>query len=247
VKRGSLLALVVCLTARLASAATAGETRRFESTVATSVALDYLLYLPEGYASGADQRWPLLLFLHGSGGYGESLDAVRKGGLPKLLESGRAIPAIVVAPQARSWWDENIQALVALLDDLGRAYRVDPDRVYVTGLSAGGSGTWALITQQPDRFAAAIPICGAGSRAGIKRLVDLPIWVFHGAKDPVQPVEESTRLVEALRAQGGTRVKITVYPDAEHDAWTRTYDDPAVWEWLFAQRRVPQDAKPEGK
>ena len=119
----------------------------------------------------------------------------------------------------------------------GATYRVDPDRVYVTGLSAGGSGTWALLAQEPERFAAAIPICGAGSRAGIKRLVDLPIWVFHGAKDPVQPVEESTRLVEAIKSQGGTRVKLTVYPDAEHDAWTRTYDDPAVWEWLFAQRR----------
>lgn len=210
----------------------------FEAQVSRSVSLDYLLYLPDGYAdSDAVKRWPLLLFLHGSGGYGETLDAVRKGGLPKLIEAGRKIPAIVIAPQAKTWWDETLPEITALLDQIARDYRVDPDRVYVSGLSAGGSGTWALITQEPERFAAAIPICGAGSRAGIKRLVDLPIWVFHGAKDPVQPVEESTRLVEAIKGQGGTRVKLTVYPDAEHDAWTRTYEDPAVWEWLFAQHR----------
>jgi predicted peptidase len=149
-----------------------------------------------------------------------------------------------VAPKAKTWWDETLPDLLALLDDLGRTLRVDPDRVYVTGLSAGGSGTWALIVQAPDRFAAAIPICGAGSRAGIQRLTNLPIWVFHGAKDPRQPLEESTRLVKAIEEQGGKKVKLTVYPDAEHDAWTRTYADPAVWEWLFAQRRGSATAVP---
>jgi predicted peptidase len=109
--------------------------------------------------------------------------------------------------------------------------------VYVTGLPAGGGGVWALLLQEPERFAAAIPICGAGSRAGIQRLVDLPIWVFHGEEDPAQPLEESTRLVEAIRAKGGSKVKLTVYPGGGHDAWTQTYDDPAVWAWLFAQRR----------
>ena len=83
----------------------------------------------------------------------------------------------------------------------------------------------------------AIPICGAGSRAGIQRLIDLPIWVFHGADDPKQPLEESTRLVDAIQKAGGAQVKLTVYPGVGHDAWTRTYADPAVWEWLFAQRR----------
>jgi predicted peptidase len=235
-RAGSLsLALLVFVS----SSGTAAEleSRHLEATISSQVALDYLLYLPEGYADRSSERWPLILFLHGSGGYGDTLDSVRKGGLPKLLERGKKLPAIVIAPQTKTWWDETVVALLALLDAVARDHRVDTDRVYVTGLSAGGSGTWALITQETERFAAAIPICGAGSRAGIKRLIDLPIWVFHGARDPVQPVEESKRLVEAIEAQGGTRVKLTIYPDAEHDAWTRTYDDPAVWEWLFAQRR----------
>jgi predicted peptidase len=239
VRKRAAPVLVLIALFRLATAAAAElQPKHFEAQVSRSVTLDYLLYLPDDYNAGERHPpWPLILFLHGSGGYGDTLDAVKKGGLPKLLESGRKLPAIVIAPQAKTWWDETVPALTALLDQIGRDYRVDPDRVYVTGLSAGGSGTWTLIAQEPQRFAAAIPISGAGSRAGIKRLVDLPIWVFHGAKDPVQPVEESTRLVEAIQAQGGTRVKLTVYPDAEHDAWTRTYDDRAVWEWLFAQRR----------
>jgi predicted peptidase len=214
------------------------EPRRFEVKVESRFELDYLLYLPPGYDGGKDERWPLILFLHGAGGYGDSLEAVKKGGLPKILAGGRDLPAIVVAPQAKSWWDETIPALLALLDEVERTHRVDSDRIYAMGVSAGGSGVWALITQEPARFAAAIPICGAGSRAGIKRLVDLPIWVFHGEQDPVQPLEESTRLVEAIKAQGGAKVKLTVYPDVGHDAWSHTHDDPAVWEWLFAQRRA---------
>jgi poly(3-hydroxybutyrate) depolymerase len=125
------------------------EVKRFESTVSVPVALDYLLYLPDGYEAGSAARtWPLVLFLHGSGGYGETLDAVRKGGLPKQIEAGLKMPAIVVAPQAKTWWDETIPALAALLGEVASTHRVDPDRVYVTGLSAGGSGTWALLLQE---------------------------------------------------------------------------------------------------
>jgi predicted peptidase len=162
-----------------------------------------------------------------------------------MLAAGRDLPSIVVAPQARTWWDETIPELGALLDEVARDHRVDADRVYVTGLSAGGSGVWALLLQEPERFAAAIPICGAGSRAGIQRLVELPIWVFHGEDDPAQPVEESRRLVAAIEEKGGERVKLTVYPDVGHDAWTRTYEDPAVWDWLFAQRRGADRSEPE--
>jgi len=233
------LALIFLLALPIASqAVAAGEPKRFESTVTQPVAFDYLLYLPDGYdAAPTAPAWPLVLFLHGSGSFGEKLDLVREGGLPKQMEGGLKVPAIVVAPHAKTWWDETVVALGALLDEIARTHRVDADRVYVTGLSAGGSGVWALLLQEHERFAAAIPICGAGTRAGIGRLADLPIWVFHGADDPRQPVEESTRLVDAIKKGGGTQVKLTVYPGVGHDAWTRTYADPTVWEWLFAQRR----------
>jgi predicted peptidase len=234
----SLFSFLFALCCAAALGAAEPEARRFESTVSQPVALDYLVYLPEGYASGAsDAAWPLILYLHGSGGYGGGLETVRRTGLAKFLEQGGKLPAVVIAPQATTWWDQTADALFALLDQVGRDLRVDPDRVYVVGQSAGGSGTWSLITQQPERFAAAIPICGAGSRAGIKRVVDLPIWVFHGGQDEAQPVEESVRMVDAIRAVGGERVKLTVYPDVGHDAWTPAFADVATWEWLFAQRR----------
>jgi predicted peptidase len=240
VGRGRRRAAPLLVVLLLASADTfaAGVPKRFESSVTQQVAFDYLLYLPEGYdAATTAPAWPLVLFLHGSGSYGKSLDLVRQGGLPQQMEAGLKVPAIVVAPHAKTWWDELIPALGALLDEVARTHRVDPDRVYVTGLSAGGSGVWALLLQEHERFAAAIPICGAGSRAGIGRLAELPIWVFHGAEDSRQPVEESARMVEAIEKAGGKVAKLTVYPGVGHDAWTRTYADPAVWEWLFAQRR----------
>jgi predicted peptidase len=258
--------LLSVLLLSVTSVALAGEPKRlrFEGQVESALALDDLLYLPDGYDAATaaiadttgttgtgDRRWPLILFLHGSGGYGrapadrntasasEGLAAVEKGGLPKIMAGGLQVPAIVVAPQATTWWDQHLGALAALLDEIERSYRVDPDRVYLTGLSAGGGGVWALLLREPERFAAAIPICGAGSRAGIQRLKDLPIWVFHGEQDEAQPLEESTRMVEAIRARGGEKVKLTVYPGVGHDAWTPAYNDPAVWEWLFAQRRTP--------
>jgi len=144
-----------------------------------------------------------------------------------------------VSPQcpANQWWTDHLEALTALLDQTARKYRVDRDRVYVTGLSMGGYGTWALLARHPERFAAALPICGGGNRAGLARAMDLPIWAFHGEADPVVPLDETTRLVDAMKTRGARNVKLTTYPGVQHDSWTQTYDDPAVWEWLFAQKR----------
>jgi predicted peptidase len=212
---------------------------RLSATVTREVSLDYLLALPEGYSADGE-RWPLILFLHGAGERGSNLEKVKVHGPPKLIEAGQQIPAIVVSPQCpeESWWTEHLDALEALLDDLTSRLPVDPDRVYVTGISMGGYGTWALAASQPERFAAAAPICGGGSGVGTAlRVGGLPIWAFHGDADPVVPVEESKRIVEAIERFGGTRAKLTVYPGVGHDSWTRTYEDPAFWEWLLAQRR----------
>lgn len=197
---------------------------------------EYLLTLPTGYATDAKKRWPLLLFLHGRGERGADLEQVKRHGPPKLIEEGRAFPAIVVAPQCpgEEWW--SARALEALLDEVQRRYRVDGDRVYVTGLSMGGFATWELATRHPERYAAVLPICGAGEAGLGDRLRDLPVWTFHGAKDPVVPVQHTQAMVDAIRAAGGDP-KLTIYPDAEHDAWTETYANEDVWAWLFAQRR----------
>jgi predicted peptidase len=211
----------------------------FKTTIKHRVDLDYLLSLPRDYDQNREQAWPLILFLHGAGERGDDVQRVAKHGPPKLIAAGKDIPAIVVSPQCPSnqWWTDHLEALIALLDQTARRYRVDPDRVYVTGLSMGGYGTWSLAGRYPERFAAAVPICGGGTRTGIARAINLPIWAFHGEADPVVPLDETTRLVDALKSRGAKNVKLTTYPGVEHDSWTQTYDDPALWEWMFAQKR----------
>ncbi len=204
-----------------------------------AVEIDYLLYLPEGYGQ-TSQDWPLMLFLHGAGERGSDLDKVKVHGPPKLVAQGRSLPFIIASPQCpsgRSWSDPaQMQTLIALLDDLVEKYQVDESRVYLTGLSMGGYGTWALGASCPERFAALVPICGGGQPRMARRLRDMPIWVFHGAKDTTVPLSQSEEMVEALKAAGGN-VEFTVYPEAQHDSWTQTYDNPKLYEWLLSHRK----------
>jgi predicted peptidase len=231
-----LVAVVALSTATRASDLTS---MTFKKRLSKEVELDYLLHLPQGYAENKELRWPLILFLHGAGERGSDLSIVAKHGPPKLVAAGKDIPAIVISPQcpANQWWTDYLDGLLALLDETEKKYRVDRDRVYVTGLSMGGFGTWALLGRDGGRFAAAIPICGGGSRMGLQRAINVPIWAFHGDADELVPVEETTRLTDVLTARGAKNVKVTIYPGVKHDSWTQTYDDPAVWEWLFAQKR----------
>jgi len=215
--------------------------KRFERTVQKTVALDYLLYLPPGYGQDEQKQWPLLLFLHGAGERGNDLDLVKRHGPPRLIAEGKEFPFIVVSPQCpqNSWWNLHVEDLALLLDELESQYRVDRNRIYLTGLSMGGYGSWHLAVESPGRFAAVVPICGAGLPffgfpARVQALRDVPIWVFHGAKDEVVPLRESEILVEELRKVGGN-VRFTVYPDAGHDSWTETYANPELYEWLLEQ------------
>lgn len=198
------------------------------------VSMRYLLYLPKDYEQ--QDSWPLLLFLHGAGERGDDLDLVKKHGPPMLIERGQEFPFIVVSPQCptnRRW--EPFE-LAALLDEIDEKYRVDQDRIYVTGLSMGGFGTWSLAAYQPDRFAALVPICGGGEPIMAQLLRPIPTWVFHGAKDPVVPLERSAIMVEAMRKAGGD-VKSTIYPETGHDSWTDSYANPELYEWLLQQKR----------
>ena len=206
------------------------------------VTMKYLLYLPKDYEQ--KPSWPLMLFLHGAGERGDNLDLVRKHGPPKLIEAGKQFPFIVVSPQCpkNKWWEPF--ELAALLDEIVEKYKVDQDRIYVTGLSMGGFATWSLALYQPNRFAALVPICGGGEPITAKVIAYAPAWVFHGAKDPVVPLERSKQMVEALKKNGGN-VKFTVYPEAGHDSWTEAYNTPELYEWLLQQKRSPK--KPEQK
>ena len=198
-------------------------------------------YLPEGYAE-QQEPWPLLLFLHGAGERGDSLALVNVHGPPKLIEEGQGFPFIVVSPQCPEdqWW--SVKTLDKLLNDIVAQYRVDEDRIYVTGLSLGGYGTWDLAARFPNRFAAIAPICGGGEPSRACRFKHLPVWAFHGAQDEVVPLERSQEMVDALQ-QCGSDARLTTYSDAGHDSWTETYDNPELYEWLLSHRRKQEEGQ----
>jgi predicted peptidase len=196
--------------------------------------LNYLLYLPPGYEK-AEKPFPLILFLHGAGETGNDLKKVKVHGPPKVVEKKRDFEFIVVSPQAptRGW---RTDALLALLDEVEKEYKVDKDRVYLTGLSMGGYGTWSLASAAPERFAAIAPICGGGNPRMADKLKTMPIWIFHGAKDTLVKPIRSEGMVKALK-DVGNEVKFTLYPNAGHDSWTATYDNPELYKWFLSHKR----------
>ncbi len=262
------LGVVLCGLSAVAAPLTV---QKFERTITRKVGYEYLLALPAGYDAAAEKRWPLLLFLHGAGERGSDVWLVAKHGPPKLLR-GEAPPPpdetpeararreaaakaltenfIVVSPQcpAGIWWDDD--GIGALLDEIIARHKVDEGRLYLTGLSMGGYGTWSYAMKNPGRFAAIVPICGGGEPSIVRRmarqrkaeLTSLAVWVFHGAKDPTVLLEESEQMVAALKRAGTTELKFTVYPEAKHDSWTETYANPDLYTWLLRHER----AKPAG-
>lgn len=201
----------------------------------------FLLSTPKTY--DANQPQPLLLFLHGLGESGDGdFAAIKKHGPPKLAGQGEDFPFVLVSPQCPvppegtypSAWKADV--LNALLDSVCEQMKIDPQRIYVTGLSMGGYGTWRLAAKYPQRFAAAAPICGGGETDWAQALSTIPIWAFHGAQDNVVTLDKSKTMVDAIQLAGGD-VKLTVYPEAAHDSWTETYKNPKLYEWLLNQRR----------
>lgn len=210
------------------------EEKSLKTNFEQQVSINYLLYLPKNY-NGKD-KYPLMMFLHGSGERGNNLELVKKHGPPKLIDQGKDFPFIVVSPQCPSGIRWKTNTLIALLDDIIKNYNVDENRIYITGLSMGGYGTWKLANEIPERLAAIMPICGWGDSWTICEIGDLPVWAFHGAKDNVVLPQKSQELVDALKACKGN-AKLTLYPEANHDSWTQTYDNPEVYEWMLKQSK----------
>ena len=239
------LALTVALLC-LARAALAAETGQHPQQLRkqVEVKLDYLLYLPEDYGKDQNKKWPLILFLHGAGERGNDVQLVAKHGPPKLLAGKTDLPVkqfVVVSPQCptNGWWQP--LDVIALLDEVSQKYSVDADRVYLTGLSMGGFGTWETASRYPERFAAIAPICGGGDPRRVRSLGSMPTWVFHGDKDPTVPVQRSIEMVDALK-QAGNEAKFTRYPDAGHDSWTVTYNNPELYQWFLQHKRGEKTA-----
>ena len=206
---------------------------------------DHLVQTPPGYDQDPAKKWPLVLFLHGSG-EGESRESLRKHGPPKEVAAGRQFPFILVSPRSPpgswQWW--NVNQLGELLDDIEAKYRVDPDRVYVTGLSMGGYGTWRLASEFPNRFAAIAPFCGGWDEAEAPRIAHIPVWAFHGDKDPSVPVEYTLKMVAALKAAGGNP-RMTIYPGVGHACWEEAYGGQEFYDWLLSQRRPAPKPGPQ--
>ena len=201
----------------------------------------YLLYLPDSYLNDTIKKWPLLIFLHGSGESGTDLNKVKVHGPPKLIDQGKKFPFIIISPQAPPNTGWRAEILKSLLDDLKRKYRVDNDRVYLTGLSMGGFGTWDLSQKFPDDFAAIAPICGGGDDSKVWKLRHMPVWCFHGAKDDVVLPAQSQKMVDALKKYN-SNVRFTLYPDANHNSWDLTYNNDSLYSWLLAQKKFRHQA-----
>jgi predicted peptidase len=201
--------------------------------------IPYLLYLPTNY-NAQPGKWPLMLFLHGRGESDGPLSTVKKWGPPRFIAYGVNFPFVVASPQCppspESWNKSNQQALlVALLDHLCQSLKVDDDRIYLTGLSMGGFGSWRLAADHPERFAAVVPICGGGDPRDAAKLKSLPIWVWHGMDDPAVPVQRSIEMVEAIKKAGSTTIRLTTLEGIGHVSWQAAYSSPDLYQWLDQQ------------
>ena len=205
--------------------------------------LDYLISLPLQYSS-EEADWPLILFLHGAGERGDNLQLLRKHGIPRIVSEMADFPFITISPQCpeNDWWLNKLQDLKFLLDTVIKQYRVDTSKMYLTGLSMGGFGTWHMAVEYPDLFAAIAPVCGGGLGIlgfpeRVLEIKDLPIWAFHGGKDNIVSAEESRILIRTLKDAGG-RPLLKIYPEAGHDSWTETYSDPELYEWFMSNQKL---------
>jgi pimeloyl-ACP methyl ester carboxylesterase len=196
----------------------------------------YLVDLPQGYGADPGKPWPLILYLHGGNEKGHNLQQVRVSGLARVIAKGRQVPAIVISPQCPygEYWDKRV--LSQLLDEICAKYRVDPDRIYLTGISMGGDAVWDMALVHPERFAALMTVAAEGDPADAARLKDIPDWAFHGQKDDVVPVQQTIDMVNGIRQAGG-RAHMTLFPDLGHDAWDRAYAMDSLYTWLLAQKR----------
>jgi predicted peptidase len=201
------------------------------------------LVLPRDYGQ-TSTAYPLLLFLHGRGECGDNLELVKRHGPPKLADSTTKPaflePFIVLSPQCPADQDWSAKGLIVLLDEATQQLRIDPSRIYLTGISMGAYGAWRLALAQPQRFAALCPICGGGEPELVDRLQDIPIWIFHSAGDSIVPVSESDRMFTALQ-HCNADVIYTRYRALNHvETWEEAYAYPALYAWFLRHSHDPR-------
>ncbi|RKD91245.1 carboxylesterase family protein [Mangrovibacterium diazotrophicum] len=205
---------------------------------------NYLTYLPENYDSTQANLYPVIIYLHGRSVSGTDLNRVRRYGLPYFLDHGKKMDFIVVAPQCpwgKRWSSENW--LDSMMVELNTKYRIDNDRIYLTGMSLGGFGTWELANMYPNRFAAIAPMCGGGNTSWADNIYHIPTWVFHGVQDRLVPVLRSDQMVKALEAHHAL-VKYDRLTKKGHDL-SRLFDDNEIYSWFAQFTRRPLNEEDE--
>ena len=220
--------------------------------------LPYRLFVPKGY--DAAKRYPVIVYLHGSGERGtDNQSQIAKNGPPRLVsdEVQAAEPCFVLAPQCppelrwANWRtpvtretlvqmaeepSDPMRLVMQLLDEIPREFSIDARRVYLTGISMGGMGTWELLARRPKMFASAMPICGRADLSTAPQIKHIPVWAFHGDADDAVPVEHTRAMVKAMR-EADASIIYSEYKGVGHNSWDRAYDEPNLFAWLFAQRR----------
>jgi len=197
----------------------------------------YVLYVPRNYEPG--KPWPLIVFLHGIGERGSDGLAQTEVGIGTAIrQHPERFPCLVVMPQCPEnvKWSKAVQDIDTCIEETRENYNIDPDRIYLTGLSMGGYGAWQYGAENAQKFAAIMPICGGGHLEDAEKLARVPIWAFHGAKDKTVPPKQSRRMVDAVKKAGGD-VRYTEYEDLEHNSWDRAYAEKEAIEWLLKQRK----------
>jgi len=200
----------------------------------------YVVFIPAAYKTDGEP-FRVILFLHGMGESGSDGIAQTTEGIgPAITRSQKPFPFIVVMPQSpeRSWMADSTdgQTAIAILDEVGKEYKLDPNRTYLSGLSMGGYGTWSLSATYPERWAAIVPICGGGDPADAEKIKHIPCWCFHGAKDQTVPVQRSREMIDALKKAGG-KPQYTEYKDVGHNSWDPAYGTAKLYDWLLEQKK----------
>jgi len=239
----NLVALSLACLALHAGQPAPGRLSEHTFKVSDTQTISYLFYLPREFDSSKDTKWPVILFLHGRGESRGPLNIVAKWGPPRMAKRGDNLPYILIAPQcpaSNRWTDDSQQnGVIKLLDHLSANFPVDRSRIYLTGLSMGGYGSWKMAADHPDRFAAVAPICGRGNPDDAAKLVNVPLWVFHGTEDTAVLYRHSAEMVEAIHRAGGKKARFTTLQHVGHNSWSAAYATPELYQW-FNKHQLPE-------
>jgi predicted peptidase len=196
--------------------------------------MNYLLHVP----AQKSEKLPIIVFLHGAGERGDDFDKIAVHGVPKYVERGMDVPAIVIAPQCPQdlIWNRLTAEVKELIDFAIAEYGADPDRVSITGISMGGYGTWEMGISYPGFFAALAPVCGGGISWNVGSIGKTPVWAFHGDADNVVPYNNSVEMCDTLKAKGGN-VRLTLFHGVDHNSWEPAYETTKLIDWLVAAKK----------